>query len=584
MLVVTSVVIALFVGTTPPAEAAPACAITEQLTATIGGGFNGGAAADADGSRIAFASTKDLTGQNPDLTREVFLVDRTADTTTQLTPSLPGDAGLAAVSISDDGTKVAFIAVADYVGENPDNIDQVFLVDTTTATLSQLTDIVDPFEVSDPDLSADGNRIVFRSNANLTGTNADGTQEIFRMNTVGPPATVAVTNSATGASNRPSANTTGSRIAFDSTANLVPANGNADANLEIFVADPAGPTTVQLTNTTGAVNSSSPVLNAAGTQVTFQSQANLTGANADANIEVFRRSVTSSAVTQLSDTSSGSSQIPRTDASGNRVVLISDSVDQPRATDTTRNAYVADAGQAGVSPVTSAGSLRQTDRAALSGDGRVVALVSQTNPLGTNADGSSELFVALCGSATPSFSDVPATSASFGAIQWLTGTGLAGGFPNGTFKPRDEVKRQQMASILYRLAGEPTFTPPATPTFSDVPASNPFYEEIEWMVDEGITTGFANGTFKPKNTVKRQQVADFLYTIAGEPLFSPPGTPTFSDVSATSPNFLQIEWLVDEGVTEGFADGTFKPKNTVKRQQIASIIHAFAVSPGPGQA
>jgi hypothetical protein len=73
-----------------------------------------------------------------------------------------------------------------------------------------------------------------------------------------------------------------------------------------------------------------------------------------------------------------------------------------------------------------------------------------------------------------------------------------------------------MANFLYNLAGQPAFTPPdnANRTFSDVPATNPFYTQIEWMVAEEIASGFPGGIFKPQDPVKRQQMANFVFNFA----------------------------------------------------------------------
>jgi hypothetical protein len=108
-------------------------------------------------------------------------------------------------------------------------------------------------------------------------------------------------------------------------------------------------------------------------------------------------------------------------------------------------------------------------------------------------------------------------STFYGQIEWMAAEDIASGFPNGTFKPQDVVKRQQMANFLYNLAGQPTFTPPANPTFSDVPTSNPFYLQVEWMAAEGIASGFPGGLFKPQDGVKRQQMANFLYNLDAGP-------------------------------------------------------------------
>jgi hypothetical protein len=71
-----------------------------------------------------------------------------------------------------------------------------------------------------------------------------------------------------------------------------------------------------------------------------------------------------------------------------------------------------------------------------------------------------------------------------------------------------------MANFMYNLAGRPEFVAPSSPTFGDVPPSNPFYLPVEWMVAEGVASGFPNGTFRPQDPVKRQQMANFMYNFA----------------------------------------------------------------------
>jgi hypothetical protein len=51
--------------------------------------------------------------------------------------------------------------------------------------------------------------------------------------------------------------------------------------------------------------------------------------------------------------------------------------------------------------------------------------------------------------------------------------------------------------------------------FDDVPTSNPFHADISWAVDEGITTGFADGGYHPNEPVSRQAMAAFLHRLSG---------------------------------------------------------------------
>lgn len=175
----------------------------------------------------------------------------------------------------------------------------------------------------------------------------------------------------------------------------------------------------------------------------------------------------------------------------------------------------------------------------------------------------------------PLFSDVPHTAVFHAEIEWLAYMGVTSGYPDGTFHPSAPVERQAMAAFLYRYAGEPVFTPPATPSFSDVPVGSPFYTEVEWLADTGITTGWPDGTFRPTATVERQAMAAFLYRFGGEPAFTPPATATFSDVPPSAAFFHEIEWLADIDVSHGWPDGTFRPSATVERQAMAAFLMRF---------
>ena len=47
--------------------------------------------------------------------------------------------------------------------------------------------------------------------------------------------------------------------------------------------------------------------------------------------------------------------------------------------------------------------------------------------------------------------------------------------------------------------------------FPDVPDDHTFHSDIDWLVDNGITTGYPNGNFGPEDTVTRGQMAAFLH-------------------------------------------------------------------------
>lgn len=174
------------------------------------------------------------------------------------------------------------------------------------------------------------------------------------------------------------------------------------------------------------------------------------------------------------------------------------------------------------------------------------------------------------------FDDVLVGHPFFSNIQWLVNAGITTGYGDNTFRPSAAVTRQAMAAFLYRLAGEPDFDAPATASFSDVSTSHTFFTEIEWLASTGVTAGYEDGTFRPSAGVSRQAMAAFLYRLAGEPEFSSPEVASFADVPTTHPFFDEIEWLASVAITEGYDDNTFRPGSTVSRQAMAAFLSRFA--------
>jgi hypothetical protein len=196
------------------------------------------------------------------------------------------------------------------------------------------------------------------------------------------------------------------------------------------------------------------------------------------------------------------------------------------------------------------------------------------NPI-TAPDGCTSWLVEDLPTCVTPFWDVGVAHQFCTEIEWGAREGIAGGLPDGSFRPTNTSTRQAISAFFYRLEGEPPFTPPATPTFPDVPLTHPFYDEIEWMVAEGITGGFPDGTFRPTATVTRQTISAFFYRLAGEPPFTPPATASFPDVPTTHLFFDEIEWMVEEEITGGFPDGTFRPGNSVTRQTTVAFTYRY---------
>lgn len=113
------------------------------------------------------------------------------------------------------------------------------------------------------------------------------------------------------------------------------------------------------------------------------------------------------------------------------------------------------------------------------------------------------------------FSDVDGRTSHYGDIMWLADRGISSGFPDGTFRPYDNIARCDMAAFLYRLADEPPYdvTDEDTSAFSDVGQSTPHLKEVCWLASEGISTGFPDKTFRPYESIARCDMAAFLHRL-----------------------------------------------------------------------
>ncbi|PWD51257.1 hypothetical protein C8046_11925 [Serinibacter arcticus] len=194
---------------------------------------------------------------------------------------------------------------------------------------------------------------------------------------------------------------------------------------------------------------------------------------------------------------------------------------------------------------------------------------------------------ALISEALPAFVDVPKGTMFFDDIQWLFTNGISTGWENadGTreFRPLTPIARDAMAAFLYRQAGSPEWTAPEVSPFSDVAPSDQFYEEISWLSEKGISTGWDNGdgtaSFRPLEPIGRDAMAAFLYRMAEEPEFAAPATSPFTDVTPQTQFYKEITWLVHEEIATGWQgnDGTaiYQPVAPINRDAMAAFLHRY---------
>jgi S-layer homology domain len=178
--------------------------------------------------------------------------------------------------------------------------------------------------------------------------------------------------------------------------------------------------------------------------------------------------------------------------------------------------------------------------------------------------------------------DVSSSQWYYGYVTYLLNGGVVSGYADGTFRPNNSVTRGQVAKMVVLAFGFQLDTK-AGRHFSDVSVGHPEYSYIETAYNRGIMSGYADGTFKPEANVTRGQVAKIIARAAGwAPVRS--ANPTFTDVPAGSIFYGYVEAAYAHGLLSGYADGTFRPGNNVTRAQMCKTLYGFVADSDPGLA
>ena len=173
------------------------------------------------------------------------------------------------------------------------------------------------------------------------------------------------------------------------------------------------------------------------------------------------------------------------------------------------------------------------------------------------------------------FVDIKEDMFCYDAVLWAYEKEITTGKDDTHFAPSQECTRAQVVTFLWRAAGKPVPKSAKNP-FPDVPADKYYTDAVLWAVEQGITAGFKDGTFGPNKTCTRGQIVTFLWRYAGEPAPRSNDNP-FPDLDVTSYCGDAVLWAVENGITTGYKDGTFGPNKICKRDQIVTFLYRAMV-------
>lgn len=162
-------------------------------------------------------------------------------------------------------------------------------------------------------------------------------------------------------------------------------------------------------------------------------------------------------------------------------------------------------------------------------------------------------------------------------VDYVVSNGIMNGVSGQYFDPDGCVTRGMVVTILYRKAGTPAVKT-ASP-YSDVPTNRYFSEAVSWAAEQGIATGYPDGSFHPNQPVTRQELAAFLYRYAKLAGWETEGGATgdlqgFADADQVlSYAAVPMAWAVHSGLIQGVGDRMLEPAGTASRAMAATILY-----------
>ncbi|MBQ2154469.1 MAG: S-layer homology domain-containing protein, partial [Oscillospiraceae bacterium] len=175
------------------------------------------------------------------------------------------------------------------------------------------------------------------------------------------------------------------------------------------------------------------------------------------------------------------------------------------------------------------------------------------------------------------FTDVPEGSWYEDAVNYVSEKGYMTGVGDNRFAPNDEVTRAMFVTILARITMAETDG--TVSAFTDVPVNKWYTGAVSWAAENGIVNGVGDGMFAPGKSITRQDLCTILYRFvnAMDYELTVGEEKTFTDSASVSSYAAEaVRYASSVGLIAGYDDGTFRPKATATRAQMAVIIMRLA--------
>ena len=170
------------------------------------------------------------------------------------------------------------------------------------------------------------------------------------------------------------------------------------------------------------------------------------------------------------------------------------------------------------------------------------------------------------GTAQEAFTDIPPDAWYADAVAFVNEKGLMTGTDEGIFSPEMTFTRGQMATVLYRLAGEPAVHSPAS--FLDVESKAWYADAVAWSEQEQVVNGIGDQLYAPDVPVTGEQLLTMLWRREGEPEAQ-------IDDEASDYAAVAVGWARAQDIIPTEQQIMFLPKQPADRAMIATLLYRY---------
>lgn len=180
------------------------------------------------------------------------------------------------------------------------------------------------------------------------------------------------------------------------------------------------------------------------------------------------------------------------------------------------------------------------------------------------------LILGLVSAAYAAPPDVSGHWAQAGIEKWVS-SGLAKGYPDGTFKPDSNVTRAEFVTLLNRAFSKQSSG--ANCSFADVKSADWYYADVCAAAQSGYVKGYEDNTFKPGRAISRMEAGAIVSRMLNLPAGDENALGIFSDAAAISDWARgSVAAMVGKNLLSGYPDGSFGPDKSITRAESIAVL------------